>query len=42
MKAAYLKTFCKALNLPIKAIVDIVFKAKNTEKTSKYLNRETV
>lgn len=29
----------KTLNLPIKAIVDIVFKAKSTEKTSKYLNK---
>ncbi len=29
----------KTLNLPIKAIVDIVFKAKNTEKASKYLNK---
>ena len=29
----------KTLNLPIKAIVDIVFKAKNTDKTSKYLNK---
>lgn len=29
----------KTLNLPIKAIVDIVFKAKNTEKTFKYLNK---
>lgn len=29
----------KTLNLPIKAIVDIVFKAKNTEKSPKYLNK---
>lgn len=27
------------LKLPIKTIVDIVFKAKNTERSSKYLNK---